>query len=217
MRLVCASAQNLVGGLFRVGKRAPSDSTFQFKGGGRIALDNWWPARFLDDGERDLGRGRGYRRVVIDEAAFAKDGANNFAGSAMEIWESRLSPRFMTMGVKRSYAPTRRKKSRQLLLQYLHRSAVRLQGISCNHPRQSGAAQAFNWRDHRSLAAAKTAAHPRSEKGQRPSRDWQEYLAEFVDWAGVAFFERERLLDQGQPVPFPQTCDGVFAVIDTAS
>ena len=31
----------------------------------------------------------------------------------------------------------------------------------------------------------------------------QEYLAEFVDWAGVAFFAREKLLEQGQPVPYP--------------
>jgi hypothetical protein len=45
----------------------------------------------------------------------------------------------------------------------------------------------------------------------------QEYLAEFVDWAGVAFFGREKLLENGQPVPSPTSCDGVFAVIDTAS
>jgi hypothetical protein len=33
----------------------------------------------------------------------------------------------------------------------------------------------------------------------------QEYLAEFVDWAGVAFFGREKLLENGQPVPL-QAC-----------
>jgi hypothetical protein len=42
------------------------------------------------------------------------------------------------------------------------------------------------------------------------------HLPDF-DWAGVAFFAREKLLDQGQPVPYPKHCDGVFAVIDTAS
>ena len=31
----------------------------------------------------------------------------------------------------------------------------------------------------------------------------QEYLAEFVDWAGVGFFAREKLLVNNQPVPFP--------------
>jgi hypothetical protein len=45
----------------------------------------------------------------------------------------------------------------------------------------------------------------------------QEYLAEFVDWSGAAFFSREKLLDQGQPVAYPITCECVFAVIDTAS
>jgi hypothetical protein len=45
----------------------------------------------------------------------------------------------------------------------------------------------------------------------------QEYLAEFVDWSGVAFFARDKLLDQDRPVPYPGHCDCVFAVIDTAS
>jgi hypothetical protein len=45
----------------------------------------------------------------------------------------------------------------------------------------------------------------------------QEYMAEFVDWSGAAFFSREKLLFDGQPVPLPARCDGVFAIIDTAS
>jgi hypothetical protein len=45
----------------------------------------------------------------------------------------------------------------------------------------------------------------------------QEYLAEFVDWAGVGFFARDKLLENNQPVPSPTRCDSVFAVIDTAS
>src|ERR1700679_2223790 len=45
----------------------------------------------------------------------------------------------------------------------------------------------------------------------------QEYLAEFVDWAGVGFFAREKLLENDEPVPYPTSCDCVFAVIDTAS
>ena len=44
----------------------------------------------------------------------------------------------------------------------------------------------------------------------------QEYCAEFVDWAGVAFFSREKLLVDDEPVPPPSRCDFVFAVIDTA-
>jgi hypothetical protein len=44
----------------------------------------------------------------------------------------------------------------------------------------------------------------------------QEYLADFVDWSGAAFFSREKLLINDQPAPYPTKCDGVFAVIDTA-
>jgi hypothetical protein len=45
----------------------------------------------------------------------------------------------------------------------------------------------------------------------------QEYMAEFVDWSGVAFFSREKLLVENRPLPLPSRCDAVFAVIDTAS
>lgn len=44
----------------------------------------------------------------------------------------------------------------------------------------------------------------------------QEYLAEFVDWSGTAFFSEASLLLDGQPVPYPAGCDAVYAVIDTA-
>lgn len=44
----------------------------------------------------------------------------------------------------------------------------------------------------------------------------QEFLAEFVDWSGAAFFERDKMLINGQPVSFPVRCDAVFATIDTA-
>ena len=40
-----------------------------------------------------------------------------------------------------------------------------------------------------------------SKTGNDPLVYAQEYLAEFVDWAGVGFFAREKLLDNGQPVP----------------
>jgi hypothetical protein len=56
---------------------------------------------------------------------------------------------------------------------------------------------------------------------RRPAHDplvyAQEYTAEFVDWSGVAFFSREKLLVDNRPVPLPTRCDAVFAVIDIAS
>jgi hypothetical protein len=44
-----------------------------------------------------------------------------------------------------------------------------------------------------------------------------EYLAEFVNFAGEAFFRQEWLLVDGQPVPAPTRCDQVFCVIDCAA
>jgi phage terminase large subunit-like protein len=44
----------------------------------------------------------------------------------------------------------------------------------------------------------------------------QEHLAEFVDWSGVAFFDLQKLLVDGKPIPQPKRVDAVFATIDTA-
>jgi hypothetical protein len=46
----------------------------------------------------------------------------------------------------------------------------------------------------------------------------QEYEAEFVDWSGVSFFELAKMMGaDGKPVPWPTLCDGVFAIVDTAT
>jgi hypothetical protein len=44
----------------------------------------------------------------------------------------------------------------------------------------------------------------------------QEYLADFVDWRGSAFFSEVNLLVDGRGVDYPTRCDQVFAVVDTA-
>jgi hypothetical protein len=56
--------------------------------------------RFITGGRLDFwtlenpiaGRGHRYHRVVIDEAAFAKDGDNKTDGSMMELWEKAIKP-----------------------------------------------------------------------------------------------------------------------------
>ncbi len=45
----------------------------------------------------------------------------------------------------------------------------------------------------------------------------QEYLAEFVDWSGVAFFSLDKMLVNDKPIPQPKRVDGVFCTIDTAT
>ena len=44
------------------------------------------------------GRGRRYHRVVIDEAAFAKDGDNKADGSMMSLWEKAIKPTLYDYG-----------------------------------------------------------------------------------------------------------------------
>jgi hypothetical protein len=42
-------------------------------------------------------------------------------------------------------------------------------------------------------------------------------LVEFVDWSGVAFFALGKLLVNAKPVEVPAICDGVFAIVDSAT
>jgi hypothetical protein len=44
------------------------------------------------------GRGRRYHRIVIDEAAFAKDGDNRTDGSMMELFEKSIKPTLYDYG-----------------------------------------------------------------------------------------------------------------------
>jgi hypothetical protein len=60
------------------------------KNGGRI--DFWTLENAI------AGRGRRYRRVVVDEAAFTKDGDNKIDGSMMEVWEKSIRPTLFDYG-----------------------------------------------------------------------------------------------------------------------
>lgn len=44
----------------------------------------------------------------------------------------------------------------------------------------------------------------------------QEYNAEFVDWRGQNFFKLDWLLENGEPVDYPYSCDTVYGVVDCA-
>ncbi|MGB8899448.1 MAG: hypothetical protein WCC90_09615 [Methylocella sp.] len=65
-------------------------SLIRLRTGGR--LDFW----SLDN--EMVGRSRGYQRIVIDEAAFAKNGDKRTAGSMMAIWERSIRPTLYDYG-----------------------------------------------------------------------------------------------------------------------
>jgi len=156
--------------------------------GGRI---DFWSL----DNER-AGRSRRYHKVIIDEGAFTKP-------NMMDIWDKSIRP---------------------TLVDYRGSALVtsNTNGIDatnffysiCNDPKHQF--KQYHAPTHRNpympadeLAEIEAKTHPLVYQ--------QEYLAEFVDWSGQAFFSQMSLLDKdGHAYPYPVVCDAVFAVADTA-
>jgi hypothetical protein len=164
------------------------------------------------------GRGRRYRRVVIDEAAFAKDGDTHIDGSMMEIWEKSIKPTLFDYGGEALVCSNSAGKNPDNffynICTYPQHGFREFHATTVDNPtlpKRLFGESLEDWkaRRERFVAALKTDNDPLVYA--------QEYRAEFVDWFGAAFFSREKLLEQGQPVPYPITCECVFAVIDTAS
>ena len=164
------------------------------------------------------GRGRGYHRAVVDEAAFTKDAGGTLGDSMMDIWEQAIKPTLYDYGGKALVCSNTAGKNPD---NFFYRI--------CTEPQ-------FGFQEYH----ATTLDNPLLPKrlAGEPNVDWlvrqrefqealqrdnaplvyaQEYMAEFVDWSGAAFFSREKLLVDGQPASYPHHCDSVFAVIDTAS
>jgi hypothetical protein len=181
--------------------------------------------RFATGGRLDIwslenpfaGRSRGYHRVVIDEAAFAKD-ADSAVGPMMETWERSIKPTLYDYGGRALVCSNSAGKNPENFFYQI-----------CTDPQ-------FGFHEYH----ATTMDNPllpmplkgesdnawllrRAEELEKLKRDnaplvyAQEFCAEFVDWSGEAFFSREKLLVQGKPVSYPNHCEFVFAVIDTAA
>ena len=169
---------------------------------GIIRLEGGGLIEFWTLNNRRAGRSRKYHLAIIDEAAFT---------------DSEMKDTF-----QKSIMPT--------LLDYMG-SVVVLSNASGIDPEN------FFWRicnedqlpENERFGfvqyVAPTSQNPympqeellRLERDTHPLVFAQEYKAEFVDWSGVAFFELDKLLDQGKPVPMPTRCDLIYAVLDTAT
>lgn len=164
------------------------------------------------------GRSRGYQRVVIDEAAFAKDDDGEAPGALMETWERGIKPTLYDYGGKALVCSNSAGKKPD---NFFYRICTEPQfGFREYHattmdnpllPKRLAGEDEAEW------LARREQFHEALKLDNAPLVYAQEYLAEFVDWSGVAFFSRDKLLVNGQPVPYPTRCDSVFAVIDTAS
>lgn len=193
-----------------VGRSSKSSNVLRLKNGGRV--DFWTLEKSIS------GRGRGYHRVVIDEAAFAKNGDNKTDGSMMEIWEKSIKPTLLDVeGEALICSNTAGKNPDNFFYNICTDSKY---GFAEYHattadnpvlPKRLDGETTEKWLRRREEMIAGL------KRDNDPLVFAQEYLAEFVDWAGVAFFSRDKLLEDGRPSSTPTVCDTVFAVIDTAS
>ncbi len=164
-----------------------NDGVFRAITGGRV---DFWTL------ENDrAGRSRKYHVVVIDEAAFSK---NNM----MEIWERSIKPSLLDYSGMAIVASTPNGSTPDNFFYQI-----------CNDKK-------YGFKEYH----APTHTNPYLNKVELdkliiendPEVYRQEYLAEFVDWQGRAFFNLSSMLENELPV-IPQIGPvGVFAVLDTA-
>jgi hypothetical protein len=174
------------------------DGVIRCVGGGRV---DFWTLN-----NPRAGRSRKYHGVIIDEAAFA-------GPDMADIWAKSIKPTLLDYkGVGWALSTPSGKDDENWFY------------AICNQP--DSEFTEFH---------APTSANPylpadevaRLEADNSPEVYRQEYLAEFVDWSGVAFFPVDSLLvPSGElaadgkpimvPVPTPDRCDTVLAIIDTA-
>jgi hypothetical protein len=155
--------------------------------GGRV---DFWSL----DNER-AGRSRKYKLAVIDEAAFTKP---NMA----DVWQKSIRPTLLDLGGKCVVTSnTNGIELNNFLYQICHDEKY---GFAQFHATTA---------DNPYMPAAEVA---KLQADNHPLVYQQEYLAEFVDWSGAAFFSQDSLLVDKRPVPAPPTCSAVFAVIDSA-
>jgi hypothetical protein len=156
-------------------------------------------------------RSRKYHRVVVDEAAFTKP-------KTIETLQRSIEPTLLDYdGSILAMSNTKGIDPDNLMWQLCNEPRhgfIDLHAPTTSNPllplRKQGETAA-QW-------LARRNAYFRELRQKTPPLVYeQEFLAQFVDWSGAAFFTRDSLLVNGQPVEFPKRCETVFAVIDTAT
>jgi hypothetical protein len=155
--------------------------------GGRV---DFWSL----DNERS-GRSRKYHGVMIDEAAFVEK-------DMKKIWEQSIKPSLLDYGGIAWVFSTPSGKDDD---NWFYEICM---------DKDSGFIEFHAPTSSNPYLPREEVAKLKDENSPEVYR--QEYLAEFVDWSGVAFFSIDALLVDGAPVPMPTMCYAVFAVIDTA-
>lgn len=164
--------------------------------------------RTLNNGRADFwslenpraGRSRKYHLVIIDEAAFAKD-------DMMDIWEKSIEPTLLDFKDKpyggRCLVTSNTNGESDTNFFYLICTQKKYQFAEYHAPTRTNP-----YMPSAEIEVLKRRLHPLIFQ--------QEYLAEFVDFSGEAFFSLDKMLIEGKPIPFPEHCETVVGIMDTA-
>jgi hypothetical protein len=168
-----------------------TEGTIKLKTGGKI--DFWTTTdNYL------CGRGREYHHVFVDEAAFTKSTDRQM----LEIWEKSIEPTLLTTNGKVTVYSTPNGINEDNFF------------YQCWHDPKLG------FKRHHAPTSANPYVKPEYLERKRltmvPQVFLQEHLAEFVSWAGIAFFSLDKLTVNNKGVDYPMNNDYVFATIDSA-
>ncbi|WP_186239486.1 hypothetical protein [Burkholderia gladioli] len=160
-----------------------------------IELNSGGCVEFWTLQDEDAGRSRFYDRVIIDEGSLVKTGLRS-------IWEQAIAPTLLDRKGHAIMAGTPK-------------------GIDPdNFFYEACTDKSLGWQEFHAPTAANPMLDPEAVaklKDEYPALVYQqEYLADFVDWNGAAFFSESSMLEDGKAVEYPTRCDQVFAVVDTA-
>ncbi len=167
-----------------------SDGTIKTKNGGKV--DFW---QLIDNPL--AARGREYDLILIDEAAYTKN------GQMLDIWYKSLVPTMATKPNASVWAFSTPNGVDPENFFWRIGKDPEMDFVEHHAPSWDNPLVDKEW-----ISAEQGRLHPDVWR--------QEILAEWVDWSGVAFFGMDKWLQDGQPVPYPTNCDRVFAVIDSA-
>lgn len=214
-------------------KRSSSKVEGRIKTRTRGGIDVW-----TLDNER-AGRSRKYKRIIVDEGAFTKNGSVTTPGAMLGIWDKSIEPTLLDLdGDAWVLSNTNGNDPENFL--YAISPAGGDPPVDGYDPRtyhldpRPGAKYGFveyhapSWQNPHvpmrkpgetrvEWLVRRKETFAKLKRDKHPLVFAQEYGAEFVDWSGVAFFELDKMLVSGLPVEWPSNCDGVFVVIDSAT
>ncbi len=176
-------------------RRSKIDQVIEFKGRGSV---EFWT--LLDP---DAGRSRFYDLVIIDEGSLIAKGLQ-------DTWEQAIAPTLLDRKGSAIMAGTPKGIDSD---NYFYRACTAAE-LKWSESNPTG------WLEFHAPTADNPTLDPEAVaklKDQYPALVYQqEYLAEFVDWSGAAFFDVNLLLVDGKPLGQLPKPDQIFQVFDTA-